>query len=162
MDLFLPIFAALEAAGVKYLVVGGLATILHGYVRITGDVDLIVHLEPENCRKAMEVLTQLGFKPRAPVNPLDFANPQIRHDWVESKGLAVLSFFKMDELPIDVDVFVEEPFDFEELWRKRMARAVKGTNINVLDMESLIAMKRSLARPQDLIDVQKLEKLANG
>ena len=159
MDLFLPIFAALEAAGVKYLVVGGLATILHGYVRITGDVDLIVHLEPQNCLKAMKAITDLGFRPRAPINPNDFAEPAIRRKWIEEKGLTVLSFYRFDPLPIDLDVFVQEPVDFNELWSKRVSKTVKGITINVVDKGNLIAMKRALGRRQDLDDVEHLEQI---
>jgi hypothetical protein len=44
--LFEPLFAALEAAGARYVVVGGVATVLQGFARLTAGVDLIVDLEP--------------------------------------------------------------------------------------------------------------------
>ena len=68
MSLFEPIFAALENGAVRYVVVGGVATVLHGYARLTADVDLIVDQNPDEARKAIRVLVALGFVPRAPVN----------------------------------------------------------------------------------------------
>lgn len=47
MSLYLPPFKALNDANVKYVVVGGVATVLHGYARLTMDVDLITDLAPE-------------------------------------------------------------------------------------------------------------------
>ena len=44
MSLFIPIFQLLNEAKVRYVVVGGIATILHGYVRLTADVDLVIDL----------------------------------------------------------------------------------------------------------------------
>ena len=82
MDIFLPIFKALENAGVRYLTVDGVATVLHGYARLTADVDLVVQLEESNCRKAIEALLALQFRPRAPANALDFANQAKREEWI--------------------------------------------------------------------------------
>ena len=46
MSLYLPLFKALNDANVNYVVVGGLATVLHGYAGLTMDVDLVVSLTP--------------------------------------------------------------------------------------------------------------------
>ena len=46
MALFEPVFAALEMARARYVVVGGLATVLHGFARLTDDIDLVVDLDP--------------------------------------------------------------------------------------------------------------------
>jgi len=50
--LFEPIFEALNSAQVRYIVVGGVATVLHGFARLTADLDLIVDLQPVEARKA--------------------------------------------------------------------------------------------------------------
>jgi len=44
MSYYLSLFKALDAAGVRYVVVGGLATVLHGYARFTADVDLVMEV----------------------------------------------------------------------------------------------------------------------
>ncbi len=64
------ILAALNQENIRYLIVGGLAVVAHGYVRFTADLDLIVDLEEQNIRRALTCLGGLGYRPRAPV-PLD-------------------------------------------------------------------------------------------
>ena len=68
------VFAALEARGVRYLVVGGVAVVLHGHPRFTADLDLVLALDPQNLASAIAALEGLGLRPRAPVRLADFAN----------------------------------------------------------------------------------------
>lgn len=49
---------ALETAGVRYLVAGGLAVNAHGYLRFTRDVDVVLQLSPENIQAAFSALAQ--------------------------------------------------------------------------------------------------------
>jgi Nucleotidyl transferase of unknown function (DUF2204) len=67
MTQFDPIFAALQATGVRYVVVGGVAVNLHGYQRFTKDIDLVIELIPDQALKALEALQTLGYKPNVPV-----------------------------------------------------------------------------------------------
>jgi hypothetical protein len=62
MPLYLPLFKALNDADVKYVVVGGVATVLHGYARLTMDIDLIVDLVPDEAARTVRTLENLGFK----------------------------------------------------------------------------------------------------
>ena len=80
MDIFVPIFKALELAKVRYLTVGGLATVLHGYPRFTSGIDLIVQLDEQNCKRAIECLLQLKFRSRAPVCSVEMTpiDPPVR------------------------------------------------------------------------------------
>lgn len=75
------------------MVVGGFATVLHGHARLTADIDLVIDLVPAEARKTMEALTRLGFRPRAPVDPLAFADPAIRQEWIRDKGMRVFSLW---------------------------------------------------------------------
>ncbi|MBI1756880.1 MAG: hypothetical protein HYR64_07225 [Fimbriimonas ginsengisoli] len=161
MEVFLPVFRQLEAANVRYLAVGGLATVLHGHARFTADIDMIVHLEERNCRAAIETLTQLGFRPRAPVDPFDFADRSKREEWIRDKGLTVFSFYGTTGLPIEVDIFVTEPLDFDELWERREDRLIEGVTIHLIDKASLIKLKSMSARPQDLEDIKALMELGD-
>ena len=70
------IFSALNDAGADYVVVGGLAVILHGYLRATADLDLAVGLSPDNAGRAMTALATIGLRPRLPVAMEDFCDPE--------------------------------------------------------------------------------------
>ena len=61
------IFEVLAEADVKYVVVGGMAVIMHGHLRATADLDLVVGLQSDNCAKAMAALSGIGLRPRLPV-----------------------------------------------------------------------------------------------
>jgi hypothetical protein len=65
MSLYVPVFEALNDMQVRYVVVGGLATVLHGYARLTADIDLMVDLEPEELRKSIDALAGHGMVPRS-------------------------------------------------------------------------------------------------
>lgn len=75
---FVRVLDALNAANVRYVVVGGFAALLHGNNRATADLDLVIDLTPSESLKAMTVLQSIGMRPRIPVDPLLFANPDQR------------------------------------------------------------------------------------
>ena len=55
------ILTALEEANVRYLVVGGVAVVIHGYLRTTIDLDLVLHLDRENLERALKAFETLGL-----------------------------------------------------------------------------------------------------
>jgi hypothetical protein len=159
MSLFEPLFAALNSRDVRYIVVGGVATVLHGHARLTADVDLVIDLEPAGCRRALEVLAGLGLEPRLPVDARDFADPAIRRTWIEDKGMRVFSFVDPDNPMRAVDLFAEPVLDFEQLWSGSETIALRSTFVRVASIPHLIALKRIAGRPKDLADVEKLEEI---
>ena len=82
MSLYLPLFKSLNDANVQYIVVGGLATVLHGHARFTADIDLVINLNQVEAEKAIKVITSMGLKPRAPVDPMQFTDKAIRESWI--------------------------------------------------------------------------------
>lgn len=159
MALYEPIFEALNARGVRYLVAGGLAVVLHGYARMTADVDLIVDLAPTEALKAVTALTDLGFRPRLPVEPEAFADPHQRREWLEQRELRVFSMFDPAEPLREVDLFVEELVPFDELWARSLRLPLDTTTVRVVGRRDLIEMKRRAGRPRDIEDVAALEEL---
>lgn len=152
-----PTFEALNAHGVRYLVVGGLAVVLHGYARLTVDLDLMVDPTPEESLKAITALVHLGFRPRLPVEPEAFADPEQRRDWVENRNLRVFSMFDPADPLREVDLFVEEPLPFEELWTRSVEMQLETTSVRVVSRADLIELKRRAGRARDLEDVAALE-----
>ena len=157
------VLAALEERKVRYLVVGGVAVVLHGYARFTADLDLVIALDAANIAAAMGALGALGYRPRAPVAASDFADPDKRREWILEKGLTVLGLWSPEHPATEVDVFVEEPFAIEPALL-RATRAKLGANtIAVASIPDLIQLKRKAGRPKDLEDIAKLQEiLAQG
>lgn len=85
------VVGGLERANVRYLVVGGVAVVLHGYLRTTLDLDLVLHLERDNVERALKALSGLGFQPQVPVPLSSFADPQVREGWFGDKNMTVFS-----------------------------------------------------------------------
>ena len=154
------VLAALNAAGVRYLVVGGVAVVLHGHLRITADLDLVVQLTPANALSAIEALVGLGYRPRAPVPAREFARDAASRDWIATKGMTVFSMWHPTEPGLEIDLFVEVPFDFDAVYGRALAVRLDTVTAPVIGLADLIAMKRRASRPQDLLDVEALEALA--
>lgn len=154
------IFAALERAQVRYLVVGGVAVVLHGHPRFTADLDLVLALEEANVRAAFGTLAALGYAPRAPVAAEDLADPERRAEWVRTKGITVFSLASAEHPATEVDLFVEEPFPFEQAYLRAVWADLGETRVPIAGIADLVEMKRRAGRPQDLEDVHHLEAIA--
>jgi hypothetical protein len=154
------IFAALTSEKVRYLVVGGVAVVLHGHPRLTADVDIVVSLDAENARAAIRALGALGYRPRAPVKAEDFADATIRRSWVVEKGLRVFSLWSPAMPATEVDVFVEEPFPFDEAYARAVHVQIGTTSVTVASLSDVVALKRAAGRPHDLSDADALEAIA--
>ena len=158
MTQFDPIFETLQATGVRYVVVGGVAVNLHGYQRFTKDIDLVVELVPDGVLKALEALVALGYKPSLPVTVADFANPATREGWIRDKGMMVFQLYS-DANRLSIDIFVKYPLDFDELWNQSTEIQLPLASLRIASINHLIQMKRIAGRIQDLLDIEKLEKL---
>ena len=153
---------ALETAGVRYLVAGGLAVNAHGYLRFTRDVDVVLQLSPQNIQAAFSALAGIGYKPIVPINAADFADPGKRSTWVREKGMTVLNFWSEQHRDTPVDVFVTEPFDFGAEYGRALVKTLGSIEVRFVSIPSLIRMKEIAGRPQDKIDIEYLRKLADG
>lgn len=155
------ILSALNEAGVRALVVGGLAVNAHGYLRFTKDADLAVELVPENINRAFLGLARLGYQPRVPITAAQFADPALRASWIRDKGMKVLQFASDAHRETPIDIFVIEPFDFEEEFGRATAGLIEISGqapvlARYVAIPTLIAMKQAVGRPQDLDDIQHL------
>lgn len=159
MMLLFPLIQAFSKNEIKYVLVGGLAVILHGHPRLTTDIDLVIGLEEKNALKAMNCLTELGFKPKVPVKAEDFANPDIRQSWVKEKGLVVFTMYHPSDPLTLIDIFVEEPLPFQEMLEESEIKDLNGTEVRIAGIKHLIQMKEKASRPKDIEDIEVLKEL---
>jgi hypothetical protein len=153
------VFRSLQKDKIRYAVAGGVALVLHGVVRFTADLDLIVDLEPENLRRFVQVMTELGYRPRLPGKTEDFLDPAARNQWKRKKGMEVFSFVDPGQPMTLVDVFIEEKIPFGEVVKDLVRITAKGIMIPVVSLDHLKKLKRAAGRPQDLADFEALEAL---
>jgi hypothetical protein len=153
---------ALDEAGVRYLVAGGLAVNAHGYLRFTRDIDLVVQLDPRNILSAFAALEKIGYRPLVPVSAAEFADGTKRAGWIRDKGMTVLNFWCDRHRETPVDVFVTEPFPFDEEYSRALVKPLGAIPVRFVSIPSLIRMKEIAGRAQDKIDIEYLRKAADA
>jgi len=153
------IFKALNDARVKYLIVGGLAVNVHGYVRLTRDVDIVLRLEKRNVIRGLNALFDAGFQMAIPEKPEAFADKKTRERWRREKNMITLKLWSDKHRRTPVDIFIYEPFDFaRELPKMRKEEIAPGIFAPVVSLKTLLAMKREAGRPKDLEDIEELNR----
>ncbi|OGB89717.1 hypothetical protein A2625_06315 [candidate division WOR-1 bacterium RIFCSPHIGHO2_01_FULL_53_15] len=150
------IFEQLAKNKVDYLLIGGLAVALYGIPRTTGDIDLMVNLNPENLLKLIKTMGQLGFIPKAPVKAEDLADPAKRADWIKNKNMKVFTFYRPDNPYALVDIMIDNPLNYEELARGKKQVSDRGAKIFLIPKKMLIKLKELSGRKQDLSDIKAL------
>jgi hypothetical protein len=151
--LLLRVTRAFERAKVPYALVGGYAVALHGAVRGTVDVDLVIRLREADFLRAEKALRSLGLQPRLPVTASEVF--RYREEYIRNRNLTAWSFVN-PALPSElVDVILTE--DLARMTVKRLK--VGGQTIRVASVDDLVRMKRASGRPQDLEDVEALRRL---
>jgi hypothetical protein len=144
---------SLDAAGLRYAVVGGHAVALHGAVRGTVDIDIALLWDLKTLRGAEQALGKLGLVSRLPIGAEDVF--RFRDEYVKNRNLIAWNFHNPVNPAEQVDVIIT--YDLKGKQRKRVSTA-DGT-IQILGLKDLIEMKRASGRPQDLEDADALERL---
>lgn len=139
---FRDLFAALNATGADFLVVGGYALAVHGHPRFTKDLDVWVRADPENAPKVWDALAAFG----APMGELSL------HD-LTAPGIV----FQMGLPPNRIDVLTGiDGVDFHAAWEHRIESVYGDQPVRVIGLEELIENKLATGRPQDALDVKVL------
>ena len=154
------IFKALADAQADYVVVGGLAVILHGHLRATRDLDLVIGLDRDNCNAALAALSGIGLRPRLPLALADFADSTLREEWISQRHMQVFQLWDPANPERSVDLFVREPFAIAEMLAEASIKYLDGVPIPVASLRHLIAMKQAAGRRHDLDDIEALRQIA--
>lgn len=151
---------ALDGAGVRYLIAGGLAVVAHGFGRVTYDLDLVLDPDAGSLARAVAALEAMGYVPRAPVAFSDFVDPAQRESWAREKHMTVFSLASPQHPATEIDLFLEPPFAFDAAHANAFVLTTKsGVSLRFVSLDDLIAMKRRAGRPRDLADIEGLESL---
>ena len=154
------IVRALNDANTRYLIVGGVAVNVHGYERLTEDLDLVIGLQRENILAALRALEAIDYHMSIPVTPEAFAERELRENWRREKGMIVLKLWSDTHRRTPIDIFIYEPFDLEhELAAARWESLSAELKAPVVQYETLMRMKREAGRPQDLADMADLARI---
>lgn len=148
----LQVTQALAAKKVKYAIAGGFAVALHGVVRGTVDIDLVVATDRANLAALEAALKGLGLMSRIPVTAEEMF--QFRTEYIRKRNLVAWSFVDPTNPVHAVDAIILHPYQEGDV----VKFSINGHKVPVLSRSALIAMKRKAGRPQDLEDVKALEK----
>ena len=124
---------------------------------MTADLDLMVDMSETNLRRLVRALSKLGYRPKVPVQLEDLVSEKNRRSWQREKGMVVFSVTRGNQDPMELDVMLESPIDFERAYGRRKLLRAGALRISVLSIDDLIVMKRLASREQDPADVNALE-----
>ena len=159
MNLFEKVFRELNKAKVDYLVVGGVAVNLYGYVRFTGDLDLLIMLNKKNIQKMDRVMKKLGYCPRLPVAIYELGNEKKVLGWFKKKNLKAFTFMPPKNNPLEIDIIIEESLKFDTMAKDKIIKQIERVKIPVVSIKQLLKMKRKAGRPNDMQDIRAILKL---
>ena len=128
---------------VRYLLVGGVAANLHGSVRATKDVDVLIPREVRNTRRLLRALGELPYRIAA----------ELDAEEVTSKPFTIVG----DDPRVDV-LTVACGLSFERAWPNRLVRRVEGTRLPFVGLADLVASKQT-GRASDEADLVVLRRL---
>ena len=142
---FLDFLFLLNKNKVKFVLVGGLAVIIHGHFRTTKDMDIFYESSEENAEKLLKSINEFGFG----VLRLTI------EDLLDSSGYIQLGY-----VPVRIDLFCKLPgLQFEEVYSDALDYKEGKIVFKVIHVNHLIQNKRIVGRLQDLDDVKKLQKI---
>ena len=136
------VFKSFQRHNVRYVVIGGVASVLYGVPRVTFDLDILIEASDDNARRLLAALAEAGFGTATLTSPSDVISHEI-------------TIFN-DKVRIDVQTCTPG-ITFDDVWLRRKTINYHGQDFFVLSKADLIASKRACKRPVDIEDVRLLE-----
>ena len=135
----------LQHEGVEFMLVGGYAVALHGWPRMTFDIDFWIMANPQNAAAVMRALKAFGA-PLMDLKEEDFHKP----------GMV----FQIGTEPQRIDILSAiSGVAYEDAASRAVRMEVDGLSLKVIALDDLIANKRASGRPKDIVDAMTLEKM---
>jgi hypothetical protein len=149
---------ALTRAEVEFVVIGGIAVGVHGFVRATKDLDIVPNPAADNLARLARLLAEIDAQH---VGIADFSPEEFPYNPTDQLQLAEGANFRLDTSlgPIDILQWVagvETDLAYNALAPAVLTVTFRDTQIQVCSLDHLLAMKRAAGRPQDLEDLRQL------
>jgi Nucleotidyltransferase of unknown function (DUF6036) len=136
------VFASFQSHEVHYVVIGGIAAVLHGVPRATFDLDILIEATEPNVERLLRALREAGFGTA---------------DLIDAQGILANEITVFNDR-VRIDVQTSTPgLTFEDAWNRRETMAYQGQEFHVASRHDVIASKRAAGRQKDLEDVRVLE-----
>jgi predicted nucleotidyltransferase len=142
------LLVSLARADVNFLIVGGVAVALNGFVRTTEDVDILIERSEENVERLLGALASFG---QGHARELSFA------DFDEAEGAVRV----VEEFPLDIFTIMRG-HTYRDLLNQSLQTDIQGAKIGFLNAEGLIQLKQSSEREKDQIDVAALRRQSSS
>ena len=153
------LLSGLTESDVDFVLVGGLAVTLHGYQRLTMDVDVVLALNNENLDRFIDNAKRENLKPVLPI-PIDsLRDAALIDQWHRDKGMLAFALRGPDMMATVIDVLVRPVVSFEQLKRNAVTKRIGSIAIAVASIDDLISMKTGTGRSKDALDIEELQKI---
>lgn len=142
LNLYRDVFKSLSCHEVRYVVIGGVAAILHGVPRATFDLDILIEATEDNAGRLLDAFLEVGLGTAALIEPQTLLANEI-------------TIFR-DRLRIDVQTRTPG-IEFEDAWRRRSRLTYDGGEFFIICKDDLIRSKEAAGREIDLADIRLLD-----
>ncbi len=156
------LLGTLSQHNVDFVLVGGMAVQLHGYMRMTYDIDLVLAMNDENLNRFINVAKNLGFSPVNPVAIESLKDADQIERWHREKGMLTFALREPTLAGSVIDVLIRPEVSFDNLLVDAVDGELFGRKIKVASIDHLLIMKRIANRPKDQLDIIALEKIKLG
>jgi hypothetical protein len=148
-DDVLKLLKSLNKYGVRYLLVGGMAGVVHGHIRTTQDMDLWIKKDSENAMAFVKALNENDV----PAANLMLDMPLI-FGWTSVR-------FGMSGFELDLGHYLKafRESDFDACYERALVADFEGVPFSVIQLRDLITEKKASARAKDLADVEELQRI---
>ena len=148
-----PLLERLVAGQVDFVVIGGLAAVVHGSATITRDLDVVYSADHENLDRLGAVLVALGARLRGVTDDVPFVP--------DGRTLRRTRVLTLDTPDGRLDLLAEPDGSppYERLRERALRADLDSVEVRVASLEDLIAMKKAAGRPKDLVAVEELEAI---
>jgi hypothetical protein len=147
-DELLNFWKTLNNCKVQYIMVGGFATNMHGFSRMTADLDIWIKDNSSNRISFRNALNQCDLGDYPEIEKMKFI-----------AGFTSFHFNNGFELDVMTDLKGFTKMEFDSCYQMASIADIEGISVPFLHINHLIKEKESTARPKDLIDLEELKKI---